>query len=82
MLKLGKMGESQRRVRKANEYLEADDLNSAESWFQEALALDPNNKKALAGLGKVARFKEIKDRLSKGLAFLEQGRLEEAADVH
>jgi len=78
MLKPGKMGEARRRTRRAEEYLKAGDPSNAELWFDEALALDPNDKKALAGLGKVARLNKIKERLSAGLTFLEQGRLEEA----
>ncbi len=78
MLKPGKTGEAQRKARRAAEYLKAGDLENAEVWFEDALALDPNSKKALAGLGKVSRLKKIKEHLAKGLALLEQGRLEEA----
>lgn len=78
MLRPGKTGEAQRKVRRAAEYLKAGDLENAEVWFEEALALDPNSKKALAGLGKVSRLKKIKEHLAEGLALLEQGRLEEA----
>jgi len=78
MLKPGKAGEAQRKVRRAEEYLKSGDLENAEVWFEEALALDPNNKKALAGLGKVSRQKKIAEHLVSGLGFLEQGHLEEA----
>ncbi|MFC1713613.1 VWA domain-containing protein [Candidatus Poribacteria bacterium] len=78
MLKPGKTGETQRKVRRAAEYLKAGDLENAEVWFEEALALDPNSKKALAGLGKVSRLKKIKEHLAEGLALLDQGNLEEA----
>ena len=78
MLKPGKTGEAQRKARRAAEYLKAGDLENAEVWFEESLALDPKNKKALAGLGKVSRQKKIKEHLAAGLAFLDQGNLEDA----
>lgn len=78
MLKSGKTGETQRKVRRAAEYLKAGDLENAEVWFEEALALDPNSKKALVGLGKVSRLKKIKEHLAGGAALLDQGNLAEA----
>jgi tetratricopeptide (TPR) repeat protein len=76
MFKPGKSGEIQRRIRKADEYLKAGDLSNAELWFEDALSIDPNNRKALAGLGKVARSRKIREHLSAGLALLDQGDLD------
>ena len=52
MLKPGKTGETQRKIRRAAEYLKAGDLENAEVWFEEALALNPNSRKALLVWGR------------------------------
>jgi len=80
MRKIGGKGVLQRKIRSANECLEAGDLSNAEAWFEEVLVQNPDNKEALAGLGRIARLKKIHELESEGFSLMEQGQLVEARE--
>lgn len=50
----------------------------ARNWFKLALAIDPSNKEALAGMVKSEHLASILSSLNKALALEEAGKLEEA----